>query len=161
MALPHVEIGVLVRRLKVLHLIPQDFREPGVVLPVDLPDLGIRRGLGDETPVGLVRIKLRVEAHPYFRGVFPDRGNQGFPARLTHILGFLNPATIYTFVRPYVLGVMPQTYKREITSRPSIENGGLLDFIGHAHVQRFDLIREQLVNAVLDGVLKLPRAENT
>ena len=94
MTLPDVLVGVRISGLEMLRLDLEDFREPRVVLPVDLRHMGIGRRIDHEAPVGVVCVQIRIEADPDLAIRSADGGDQDLPAALAHRLRFLYPASV-------------------------------------------------------------------
>ena len=91
---PYIPVVVLVGFLAMLALSLEHGREPRVIVPIDLLHPGIRRRILDKPLPHRVGIKLRIEAHPYFRIRFPNRRNQDIQGPFRNGLSLFNPAKV-------------------------------------------------------------------
>jgi hypothetical protein len=124
LTLPDVVIGVQVHGGLIILELAQFFGEIGVVLPVDLDDLGVRRRVLDEAFIARVGGLIRVHAHPNLRARLADGGNENFPGIIAVFLGLLHPAQVDPLRGLDGHGVVADALEDEL--RTVISGNGLL-----------------------------------
>src|SRR5690606_6953008 len=120
-----------------------------------------RRRIHHESNISLVGIQLGVETHPNLRALLPDRRNQDRPRTLRYRSGLLHPADINALIGLDGFDRLgTKTGKQELGPvHPS--NLGLQDLVDMPKPHRLNLIAQETMNRVLDGLLNLTSAEDS
>ena len=156
---PDRVIGLNVTLLERILLQPQRLGEPRVVRPVDFDHHAVGGRLEHETLVGLVGLKLGVEADPDAAAGLSDGRYQDIPRQPADRLRFLTPTNIHSLERFDIADVVAQAGEGKLRAVLTPDRG-LGDLIEPQQAQRFNLVAEQLVDRILDAGLELASAEN-
>src|SRR5882672_4163498 len=161
-ALASVDVLVIVLAAlpQLLHFEPKRLRKPRIILPSDLERDCISWRLDHKALVSLIRIQLWIERHPDFRSSLANGRDERHPRRARDVHRLLYPTDINAFERLDCTDIRANAGEAELSAIAVVDGGLLRRQIIVAKPHLVNLIRQEFVNAVRDGRLKLASAEN-
>src|SRR5258706_7126567 len=160
-ALPDVQVVVIITLLIQFHFCAQDFWKPRIVSPCHLDhERGGQVSIQHESLVGVVGFQLRVEGHYYFAVGLAYSRNKNAPTSTTHFVRLFHPAVINALVGLDFAAVILNSLEGE-SSSVLADDLICLDLVEAGQAKGLNLVREQLMNALSNRILQLSAAENS
>src|SRR6185437_16475487 len=131
--------------------------KPRIIAPIDAHDLRSLGRRNNETLVGLISLKLRVEGNPYLATILADGGYQHVPGMLAHRLRFLDPHNVAAFVGLDVSHVLANARENKLSAIAPY-NRMPQDFVVAGESQFVYLVAQQLMHRIGNRFHRLPRA---